>query len=74
MVCVLNEPTRVPRNSRVLEVWVLILLAVWVAVAFGCVLLCVAAKRTDGEIMLDLDVSTPSAHALADVVKLPTAS
>jgi len=58
----------------VLEVWILILLAVWVVAAFGCVLLCVAAKRTDGEIALDLDASTPSAQVLADVVKLPTAS
>jgi hypothetical protein len=58
-----------------MEVWVLILLGVWVVVASGCVLLCVAAKRTDGEIALDRDASsTPSTQRLADVVKLPTAS
>jgi hypothetical protein len=58
----------------VLGVWVLILLGVWFAVASGCVLLCVAAKRTDGEIALDRDASTPATQALADVVTLPTAS
>jgi hypothetical protein len=47
---------------------------VWVAAGFGCVLLCVAAKRTDGEIALDRDASTSSPQRLADVVKLPTAS
>ena len=62
------------KNSRVLGLSILILLGVWFAVAFGCVLLCVAAKRTDGEIALDRDASTPPAPGLADVVKLPTAS
>lgn len=50
------------------------MLGVWVAAAFGCVLLCVAAKRTDGEIALDRAASTPSTTSLADVVKLHTAS
>ena len=61
-------------NDRAMEVWVLILLGVWVAASIGCVLLCVAAKRTDGEIALDRDASAPSTPRLADTLKLPTAS
>ena len=57
-----------------LGVWVLILLGVWFAIAAGCVLLCIAAKRTDGEIALDADASTAATQQLADVVTLPTAS
>jgi hypothetical protein len=61
-------------KPSVLGLWIPILLGVWFAVACGCVMLCIAAKRTDSEIALDHDASTPATQRLADVVKLPTAS